>query len=163
YAPDYAMHEDRRLMMKRILYLFLFISVLGLIWFSHQLAGIRIYQVDECQNVFVARLLATGEAQNFFTSISLFLVPLGWLGKGAANSVDLVLTARFFSLELFWLNTVLLAVATGEKLFSRRGLVAFFLAATLAPVWDYGFEIRHDNLLLTGLLLLWCVVRVRPA
>jgi hypothetical protein len=63
---------------------------------------------------------------------------------------------------IFWLNLVLIAIATGERLFSRRGLVALLGAATLAPLWDYGFEVRHDNLLLTGLLLIWCVVRVRP-
>jgi len=54
-------------------------------------------------------------------------------------------------------------VATGERLFSFRGLVALCSAATLASLWDYGFEIRHDNLLLMGLLLTWCVVRVGPA
>jgi hypothetical protein len=63
---------------------------------------------------------------------------------------------------IFWLNLVLIAIATGERLLSRRGLVALLGAATLAPLWDYGFEMRHDNLLLTGLLLIWCVVRVRP-
>ncbi len=63
---------------------------------------------------------------------------------------------------IFWLNLALIALATGERLLSRRGLVALLAAATLAPLWDYGFEIRHDNLLLTGLLLTWCVVRVRP-
>jgi hypothetical protein len=61
------------------------------------------------------------------------------------------------------LNVVLIALATGEKLFSQRGLIALAAAATLAPLWDYGFEMRHDNLLLTGILLTWCVVRVRPA
>ena len=66
-------------------------------------------------------------------------------------------------LGIFWLNIVLIAVATGERLFSRQGLIALAAAATLAPLWDYGFEIRHDNLLLTGVLLTWCVVRVRPA
>jgi len=41
-------------------------------------------------------------------------------------------------------------------------LIVLAGAATLAPMWDYGFEIRHDNLLLTGLLLMWCVIRLRP-
>jgi hypothetical protein len=65
-------------------------------------------------------------------------------------------------LEIFWLNLVLIALATGERLLSRRGLIALVGAATLAPLWDYGFEIRPDNLLLCGVLLMWCVVRVRP-
>jgi hypothetical protein len=44
-------------------------------------------------------------------------------------------------------------------LISFRGLVALAAAATLAPLWDYGFEARHDNLVLTGILLMWCAVR----
>jgi hypothetical protein len=53
-------------------------------------------------------------------------------------------------------------LGTGERLFSRRGLIALVGAATLAPLWDYGFEIRHDNLLLSGMLLMWLTVRIRP-
>src|ERR1043166_8018524 len=130
---------------------------------SLYLAATRIYQVDECQNVFVARILATGEAKNYFTAITLFLAPLVWLARDATQSADLFASARLVSLLIFWLNLMLIALATGERLMSRRWLIAFVGAATLAPLWDYGFEIRHDNLLLTGLLLTWCVVRVRPA
>ena len=35
-------------------------------------------------------------------------------------------------------------------------------AATLAPLWDYGFEVRHDNVVLTSILLIWWAVRARP-
>ncbi len=156
------MSDSYRPIMKRVSILILLVSVAALFWFSFRLAGIRIYQVDECQNVFTARILATGQSGNSFTGITLFLLPLVWLGRNITTSVELFVAARFFSFELFWLNIVLLALATGEKLFSRRGLVALIGAATLAPLWDYGFEIRHDNLLLSGLLLMWCVVRVRP-
>jgi hypothetical protein len=41
-------------------------------------------------------------------------------------------------------------------------LLALVVAATLAPLWDYGFEVRHDNLVLTGVLLTWWAVRVKP-
>ena len=138
-----------------------FVAVL--VWSSFHLAGIRIFQVDECQNIYVAGLLTSGQTKTAFTSISLFVLPLTWLCAGAAHSIDMFVSARCFSFELFWLNLVLLAVATGQSLFSVRGLVALASAATLAPLWDYGFEIRHDNLLLTGLLLMWCVIRIRPA
>jgi hypothetical protein len=131
--------------------------------YSLYLAATRIYQVDECQNVFVARILATGQAENYFTGITLFLAPLVWLARDATQSAELFASARVVSLLIFWLNLLLLALATGEKLLSRRGLIALVGAATLAPLWDYGFEIRHDNLLLTGLLLTWCVARVHPA
>lgn len=149
--------------MKRFLVLIpLLAGLLFLVWFSQRLAGSRIYQVDECQNIYVAHLVTTGQASTSFIAITLFIMPLMWLTHHAVNSVDLFVYARFFSLELFWLNIVLMALATGEKLFSRRGLIALAGAATLAPLWDYGFEIRHDNLFLSGLLLMWCVLRVRP-
>jgi len=119
--------------------------------------------VDECQNVFMARVLATGQTENYFASASLFLVPLVWLAGGANQSADLFASARIISLLIFWLNLLLIALATGEKLLSRRGLIAVAGAATLAPLWDFGFEVRPENLLLTGLLLTWCAVRVGNA
>jgi len=130
---------------------------------SMSLAAMRIYHVDECQNVFMARILATGQGENYFASASLFLVPLIWLAGGAHQAADLFASARLISLLIFWINLFLVALATGEKLLSPRGLVALVGAATLAPFWDFGFEVRPENLLLTGLLLTWCAVRLGNA
>ena len=149
--------------MNRALTLMLLASLAGLIWFSHGLAGVRIYHADECQNVSMARIIATGQTKAFYADVGLFQTGLlAWLGRGAARSEDMFVVARFVMLEIFWLNVVLIALATGERLLSRRGLIALIGAATLAPLWDFGFEIRPDNLLLCGVLLMWCVVRVRP-
>ena len=149
--------------MNRALTLILLVSLAGLIWFSHRLAGVRIYHADECQNVSMARIIATGQTKAFYAEPGLFQTGvLGLLARGATQSVDVFVPARFVMLEIFWLNLVLIALATGEQLFSRRGLIALVGAATLAPLWDYGFEIRPDNLLLCGVLLMWCAVRVRP-
>ena len=149
--------------MNRALALMLLASLAGLIWFSHRLAGVRIYHADECQNVSMARIIATGQTKVFYAEPGLFQTGvLGWLARGATQSVDIFVPARFVMLEIFWLNVVLMALATGERLLSRRGLTALVGAATLAPLWDFGFEIRPDNLLLCGVLLLWCGVRVRP-
>src|ERR1035437_1850207 len=150
--------------MNRALILILLASLAGMIWFSHRMAGVRIYHADECQNVSMARIIATGQTKAFYTEAGLFQTGvLAWLARGATRSVDIFVAARFVMLEIFWLNVVLIALATGERLLSRRGLIALVGAATLAPLWDYGFEIRPDNLLLCGVLLWWCVVRVRPA
>lgn len=150
--------------MKKILIsIALVATLIVLVWFSYKLAGNRIYQVDECQNVYTARLIATGQAKTSFAGITLFQAPLVWLTRNSVHSADMFVRCRYFCLELFWLNVVLMAMATGEKLFSRRGLIALMGAATLAPIWDYGFEIRHDNLFLAGLLLMWCLLRIRPA
>jgi hypothetical protein len=149
--------------MNRALSFILFASLVVLIWFSHHLTGIRVYHADECQNAAMARIIATGQTKAFYAEAGLFQMGLlAWLARGATRSVDILVAARFVMLEIFWLNLVLIALATGERLFSRRGLIALVGAATLAPLWDYGFEIRPDNLLLCGVLLLWCVVRVRP-
>jgi hypothetical protein len=149
--------------MKRALILILLASLAGLIWFSHRLAGVRIYHADECQNVFMARVIATGQTNAFCADAGILQAwLLAGLVRGATRSVDMFVAARFVMLEIFWLNVVLLALAAGERLLSLRGLIALVGAATLAPLWDYGFEIRPDNLLLCGVLLLWCVVRVRP-
>jgi hypothetical protein len=137
-------------------------SLAVLLGLSVHLAIARFYQVDECTELIVARILAMGQAKTYPASIGLLQFPLSWVVHGAVRSADFYVAARLVLVAIFWLNLVLIAIATGERLFSRRGLVALLGAATLAPLWDYGFEIRHDNLLLTGLLLTWYVVRVRP-
>jgi hypothetical protein len=149
--------------MNRAQILILLVCLAALIWFSHRLAGVRIYHADECQNVSMARIIAAGQTKAFYADAGLLQTGvLVWLARGATQSVDIFVSARFVMLEIFWLNIVLIALATGERLLSRRGLISLAGAATLAPLWDYGFEIRPDNLLLCGVLLMWCVVRVRP-
>ena len=129
---------------------------------SVYLAVTRIIQVDECNELIIARIVAIGQANTYGASISLLQFPLSWAVRGAIRSADYFVSGRLVMVGIFWLNLVLIAFATGERLFSRRGLLALLGAATLAPLWDYGFEIRHDNLMLTGLLLAWCAVRVYP-
>lgn len=149
--------------MNRLLAVVLIVLLGLLVWLSLHLAGDRIFQVDECTEIYTAHLLASGQAKAHTGHIGLMQLPLAWIAKGAVRAETIYASARFVMVEIFWLNLVLLALATGEKLLSVRGLVAMLGAATLAPLWDYGFEIRHDNFLLTGLLLTWCFVRVRPS
>jgi len=138
-------------------------ALVSLVWLSSHLAALRIFQVDECQNLYMARILARGLASEFFTNASLFLLgPLSWITSGATSSVQCFETARLLFLGVFWLNLALIAVIASGKLYSPRTLFALVAAATLAPLWDYGFEIRHDNLVLTGVLLTWWTVRTRP-
>lgn len=133
------------------------VGVLG--WLSFSLAGFRIYQVDECLNVFAARMIATHQPTG---GMDLFQLLLSWLMPAGARAVELFASARLMAWLIFWLNFILIALATGERIFSVRWLIALAGAATLAPVWDYGFEIRHDILLLAGVLLIWGVVRFQP-
>jgi hypothetical protein len=133
------------------------IGALG--WFSFSLAGLRIYQVDECLNVFVAHTIATHQSG---PGMDLFQLLLSWLLPMGARAAELFASARLVTWLIFWLNFILIALATGERIFSRRWLFALAGAASLAPMWDYGFEIRHDILLLAGVLLIWGVVRFQP-
>lgn len=151
-------------MSRRVAWISLLLAMLvGLVWFSSRLAALRIYQVDECQNMYMAMVLATGQFQHFFTTGSLFLLgPLSWISRNAVRSADAFEMARLVFLGGFWLNIFLLALIAGGRAYSLKTLIAAVLAATLTPLWDYGFEIRHDNLVLTGVLLTWWAVRVRP-
>jgi hypothetical protein len=133
------------------------IAMLG--WFSFYLAASRIYQVDECLNVFVARMIAAGQSA---PGMDLFQLLLSWFIPVGARAADIFASARLFTWLIFWLNFILIALATGERILSRRWLIALVGAATLAPLWDYGFEIRHDLLLLSGILFIWGMVRFHP-
>src|SRR6266581_3334733 len=138
--------------------------LLGLGLYSVYLARHRIYQVDECQNLYMAGVLAKGKAAEFFTNASLFLLgPLSWLAEKCDHAQDFFTASRLLFLAPFWVNILLIAKIAGGRLRSVKGMLALAGAATLAPLWDYGFEIRHDNLVLTGLLLTWWLVRGRPA
>lgn len=149
--------------MNRLLAIVLVVLLGLLVWFSFRLAGDRIYQVDECTEVYVARNLATGEYRvNSPGHITLFQVLLAPVLRGPFGSADLLASGRLVMFIVFWLNLSLIAMATGERLFGSKGLFALLGAATLAPLWDYGFEIRHDNLLLTGVLLMWGLIRSCP-
>jgi len=151
-------------MSRRSVSIILIVGLLGgLAWYSAFLAANRIYQVDECQNIYMARVLATGQTSDFFTNGSLFLLgPLSWLTSTLKQSENIFAAARLLFLGLFWLNLFLVALIAGKRIRSIEGMIALAGAATLAPLWDYGFEVRHDNLILTGILLIWWLVRVRP-
>lgn len=134
-----------------------------LIGFSVYLSWHRIYQVDECQNFYMAKVLAAGQSSQFFTSSALFLFgPLSWISQMHIRSAEMYALGRLVFLAVFWLNILLLASIARARVPSGSILIALLGAATLAPLWDYGFEIRHDNLVLLGVLALWWLVRIKP-
>ena len=120
----------------------------------------RIYQVDELQNVFMARILGRGLASEYETNAGIFLFgPMSMLARHAQRSASLLVSCRLLFLGLFWINIFLLAHLAGTRIRSRGGGLLLLGAATLAPLWDYGMEIRHDNVLLFELLVLWALGR----
>lgn len=135
----------------------------GLCLASFFLAANRIYQVDEAQNLFMVRVLGTHQTCVYFSNALLWMLgPFSWYAASATESAKLFFTARMVFCCVFVINVLLLALNTGVRLRSQKGLWTLLVAATLAPLWDYGFEIRHDNLILLGLLAIWYLGRVRP-
>jgi hypothetical protein len=132
------------------------LGIVGLIAFSEYLSLNRIYQVDELEAVFNARLIATREAPNYLVGAPLMVLgPMTWLAAVIARAAILMRVERLLFLLVFWTNLVLVVQCAGFRLRSSRGVCALMLVATLAPLWDYGFEIRHDNLGLTAILMAW--------
>ncbi len=135
-------------------------SLVVLFLFSLHLAINRIFQVDEAQNVYMSRVVAMGETHRYFTNGSLFLLgPLSWIARHSTTSVAIYTWDRLLFLGVFWANILLLALSTGAAIRSRALVYSLLAAATLAPLWDYGFEIRHDNVVLLLLLSTWWILR----
>ena len=127
---------------------------------SVYLAVHRIYQVDEAQHLFTARILGNGASAQYANPAPLFLLgPLAHMARDAVSSVALFTEGRLVFVGIFWVNILLISLNLTKHLRTRSGMAALLAAATLAPLWDYGFEVRHDNLVLTGLLLAWWMVR----
>lgn len=136
--------------------------LVALISYSVYLSQHRVYQVDECQNFYMAKVLAAGQSAEFFTSSALFLFgPLSWISQMHLRSAEMYALGRLVFLAVFWLNILLLASIARARVPSGRMVIALLAAATLAPLWDYGFEIRHDNLVLLGILTIWWLARVK--
>jgi hypothetical protein len=135
-------------------------GILGALWwFSLYLAAARIYQVDECGNVGAAYAVWSGCHK---AAVDLFQILLSVALPRTGGTVDFLVSARHVMVVIFWINWLFIALATGERLLSPRWWLALLGAATLAPLWDYGFEVRHDNVLLLGLLIAWSAVRFGP-
>lgn len=137
-----------------------------LVMASIHLAGTRMLQVDEAQQVYQAGILARGETERFYTHAPLLhLGPMSWIARHAGTSKTIFMLNRLLFLGILWANVALLARLCAGTWRGVPFLAWLLGAATLVPMWDYGFEIRHDNVMLTGLLVLWGLGRawrVRP-
>lgn len=123
----------------------------------------RIFQVDEAQTLYMAKVVGAGETGEFFTTAALSLLgPLAWIASSDLRSGQVFAVTRLLFVGVFWYNVVLSAYLAGGSLKKVRGLLALLVAASLAPLWDYGFEIRHDNLILAFVLTAYWMVMLRP-
>lgn len=153
-APDQGVTTERQALL---------ILVGALVVLSLWLAWNRIYQVDEAQNAYTAWLLGAGLSRSFDVSVPVFLVPFAWLSRFVGSAGTIFLQVRLGFCLLFWLNLLLIVKAAGLRLRSRAGLWALVGVALLPPLWTYGLEVRHENWILCGLLLMWLVGRHHSA
>jgi len=138
----------------------LLLGLLLLVILSEHLTLNRMFVVDEFQNVFTARLLATHQAGNFMSSANLLILgPMTWIAGAFEHAAPMMRAERVLFFLLFWLNLALIVRCAGFRLRSQAGALALLFAATFAVFWHYGFEIRHDNPLLTMVLLAWLAAR----
>lgn len=128
---------------------------------SLYLAMNRIYQVDEAQWAYSAWIQGAGLSHEHFTAAPLFLLPFGPLTGGASSAEQVFTIMRLGFWLLWWINLSLLSFATGSIPWSRRGMGVMLFALLLPPLWTYGLEVRHENVLLTGVLALWALGRYR--
>ena len=84
---------------------------------SFHLASHRIIQVDEAQNMFMARVIQSGQTDLYFVNPALFLLgPLGWIAGAVTSAHDAFFGGRMLFLGVFWLNIFLLVKCTGVSL-----------------------------------------------
>ncbi len=131
----------------------------GLAALSLWLAFTRVYQVDEAQNAYMAWLMGQGSAAHGYVSAPLFLTPFAWASRFAGDASTEFLQLRVGFCLVFWVNLMLLVKAAGFKVRSRTGGWALAALLLLPPLWTYGLEARHENIILMGLLLLWAAGR----
>lgn len=115
----------------------------------------RHFQVDEFYCSYNCRLLFDPENQDKGVHPQPYMAVLGYLTAGFEETTDILLTYRGIFFVLFLANLILAAHA--QFAFpSRLGRWLVLLGfASLYPLWLFGLEIRHDNMLLTGNLALF--------
>ena len=124
--------------------------------FSTYLALHRIFQVDEVEYVFIARLLATNRAGEYVSSANLVLLgPMTWIAARIGHAAPLLRAERLLFLSLFWLNLYLIVRCAGFRVGSRTGLFALLLVATLAPLCSGLVRVGLFRCLLVGHRRLW--------
>ena len=139
--------------------LFWLLSLLLLLAYSAHLALNRIYQVDEVQNVFMAKVIGQSQFDQLYVNPELFLFgPLAWIASYDHDSHHAFTISRLIFLAIFWLNILLTAYIIRKKVSGLSSIATIVIAASFPQVWDYGFEIRHDNIIVTGLLLIWLML-----
>ncbi len=126
---------------------------------SLSLALNRVYQVDEAQGAYSAWIQGAGFSSQLFTHAPFYLIPFGWAARHADSAEGVFDLLRLGFWGIWWLNLGLLSLAAGAWPWSRKGVFLVLAALLTPPLWTYGLEARHENVILVGLLVLWVSIR----
>ena len=119
------------------------------------LAVHRIFQVDEVQTMHMAWLLTQEDSLSYSNSAELYMLPMALLARAFNDPYVYMVVCRLGFFFLF-ISSILILGRVAEKNGGPRLFTGVFLIASLPVLWDYGFEVRHDNIIIFGLaILLW--------
>jgi len=117
------------------------------------LATHRIFQVDEVQNMHMSWLLTQGDSDNYYNSAEIYMIPLALVSRLCQTPVAFLITCRIIFFVLFAASLFVTACALSEH--DKFHFVGALFILLSAPVfWDYGFEVRHDNIVILGMSLM---------
>ena len=125
------------------------------------LAVNRIFQADEVQTAHMAWLLTRSDANEYFNSAEVYMIPMSFLSRAFRNPVDYLVACRLIFYGLFICSCLILAHGVAGRDRDKR-FGALLLLGTTPILWDYGFEVRHDNIVIFGLaLMIWILFNER--
>lgn len=115
----------------------------------------RHFHADEFQVAYNSALWGVHALPTHTNYTLPYLLPLTWLAGAFDTTSEMLLSMRLVFACIFGLN--LLVCAWAQPYFtSRAGRLAVLVSATLFyPLWLNGFEIRHDVLIASGVVLLY--------
>ena len=117
------------------------------------LATHRIFQVDEVQNMHMSWLLTQRDSDNYYNSAEVYMIPLALVSRLCQTPVAFFITSRIIFFVLFAASLFVTAFALSEhNKFHFAGALFILLSAPI--FWDYGFEVRHDNIVILGMSLM---------
>ena len=126
------------------------------------LATHRLFQVDEIQNMHMSWLLTQGDSGHYYNSAEIYMIPLAWVSRQCQTPVAFLITCRIIFFVLFAASLFVTAGALSERI-KFHFVGALFILLSAPVFWDYGFEVRHDNIVILGMsLMILMLFRAAP-
>jgi hypothetical protein len=123
-------------------------------WLAHH----RVIQIDEIQTLHMSWLLGREDAGEYFNSAEPYMLSLAALSRATDDPFRFLQRARLaFAAALLGVFLLLLR-GIRPDLAGAGPLAAAVLVVSVPVFWDYGPEVRHDNVVLFGLALMMALL-----